>query len=625
MPKSVLKIIILILLNLSLFEKAWCDTHFQIYLDHQVGKSSFPNSENFSDTENTIHIPYFDGTVWFKVEVSPQHGDSKRFLAFTTPLSGLMTLYYMGQNGNWVEHARTGSSLAWSDRHVKSYYAIFELPQSIISNGGEVLIRREGHHLFDGKIEFLSQEDVKELDFKKTSLFFFYYGALIALLFYNLFLYIYGRERVYGQYVIFLTSVSLAAGTASGALDRFFDGWFIPSEYLLMFSSFATMMAAVFSRKFIDSEKYLPSWDKYFKWLGIIPMILFFIYIFFNSSITVRAYLGVIIDIIIPVIMLTTIGTSILAMKKGSPLAKFYLMSWVVLFLGVMLYLGGVHGVISKSIITDGGLMFGNIGEMLLLSMALAYRMNYIQLEKQEMEQKAKDKERYKRLVRVLCHDIANPLSIITSYTARIIKKGPVDPAIQISMAEKIQKASGIIEDLLVRVRNFESLDSKKELHLLPVYFKHIITESEFLLQEKLKEKNIELIYDQNEIDLWVLAERSSLLNNVMINILTNSIKFSNINSQIEIKVQRVDQLVQVTIRDFGVGMKKQELDQFSMLGQIDTKPGTSGEKGTGLGMSLMKSYMELFKGHVAIQSVSAEDSQNETGTTITLTFLASE
>lgn len=596
-----------------------------VHKSEERNHRKFPNESDFKEISNKVQIPYFDGLVWIKIKLNKREVREELFLNFSSPLSGTLTLFEKGEEGNWVEVAKTGSAFMWSQRDVKSYHGTFKLKSEYFENGDEILVKRDGHHLFDADIEVLTKEQFQKKEFESSAIFFFYYGSLISLILYNLFLYVYGKEQVYGIYVVFLASVALAAGTASGAMDRICDGWFVPSEYLLLFSSFATFMAAAFSRKFLDTEKYLPKWDRYFKWTPIIPMIPFTIYTFFQSSIEVRANLGFAIDIIIPIVMISCIVTSVLSLKSGSPLAKFYLLSWIVLLLGVSFYLLGLHGQLNHNILTQSGIMLGNIGEMLLLSMALAYRINYIQIENLEMKQKALDKERYQRLVRVLCHDISNPLSIITSYAARIVKKGSLDPEKQVIMAEKIQKASQIIEDLLLRVRNFESLDHSKNLNLLPVYLKHIMSEAEFILQEKLNEKNIKLDYNPNEVDCWVIAERSSLLNNVIINLLSNSIKFSKPNSSILLSVVKNGEKLTLSIKDHGVGMTNETIANFLNTGHIETRLGTSGEKGTGLGMSLMKSYMNLYQGEVVIKSTSVEIDKENSGTQIDLVFRASE
>ncbi|PIQ61623.1 MAG: hypothetical protein COW00_03395 [Bdellovibrio sp. CG12_big_fil_rev_8_21_14_0_65_39_13] len=620
---SLLALFISFAASFSLFARENSLSNLEFFFDKSKKADGFYNSRDFIPIPKSgINIPYNQGNVWIKGRITSQdiNDHQTHYLVLTSPLTGKITLYLM-QEGGWKEQARSGSALSWRERDVSTYYGTFKVPVSFIQKGGEFLIKREGHHLLEAKILFLTEDEFRELENEKTYIFIFYGGAVFALLIYNMFLFFYGKENIYGIYVGFLIVVASAAATAVGAMDALFRGFIVPSEYLLLFSSAATSLSVVFTRHFIDFRTYLPRVDKFIKWLPLLPMSIFFIYLFLNSSAEVRATLGVVIDIIIPVVLLSLITCSIFAYRNGSPLAKFYLLSWGVLTSGVLFYLAGLHGLITVSAFSQAGILLGNLGEMLLLSLALAHRMALMETEKKEMELNVKDKERYKRLVRVLCHDIANPLSIITSYAQMIVKKKEVSPEKNHMMAEKIQKASFIIEELLIRVRNYESLDATKNLQLLPVYLKHVMSEAEFLLQEKLKEKDIQLEYDKKLFDCWVLAERSSLLNNVIINILTNAIKFSEPHSQISIDVKNSNNKVQISISDRGVGMDSDQLNEFNLSGQIESRSGTKGESGTGLGMGLVKSYMKMYKGDVQIASVSQAINAKECGTTVTLTL----
>lgn len=598
-------------------------SNLEISIDESHSLKPFYNSREFSPLKDfKVHIPYTDAVVWIKGKISPKNLGlfDHYYLVLTSPLSGKLTLYLL-QEGGWTEYKQTGSSIHWDKRDVSTYYGAFNIPNNVIEKGGEFLIKREGHHLLEAEILLLSELEFKKIDIQKTYLFIFYGGAVFALLIYNMFLFFYGKEKIYGIYVLFLLVVSGAAATACGAMDSLVRFGFVPSEYLLLFSSGATALSVVFTRYFVDFKTYLSKYDPYLKWLPVLPMTVFFIYLFFNSSPHVRAVAGVAIDIIIPVVLVILISFSVVAFRRGSPLAKFYLLSWVVLTAGVFFYLAGLHGLIPDSALSQAGILLGNLGEMLLLSLALAHRMTLMETEKKEMELNLKEKERYKRLVRVLCHDIANPLSIITSYAQLIVKKKEISPEKNHNMAEKIHKASSIIEELLIRVRNYESLDATKNLQLLPVYLKHVMSEAEFLLQEKLREKDIQLDYDKSKFDCWVLAERSSLLNNVIINIFTNAIKFSEPHSVINIDINHIQNKIMIIISDHGVGMNKDQLDEFNLSGQIESRSGTQGESGTGLGMGLMRSYMKMYHGEIQISSISESVDKEKSGTTITLTL----
>ena len=107
-------------------------------------------------------------------------------------------------------------------------------------------------------------------------------------------------------------------------------------------------------------------------------------------------------------------------------------------------------------------------------------------------------------------------------------------------------------------------------------------------------------------------------------NIISNSIKFSPENSHIDFHGEIKNDKMILTIQDHGVGIKKEHLDKFYSSGIIQSQKGTSGETGTGYGLSLIFTYMELYNGQVQIESQtgdSNDSSNSNSGTRFILTF----
>ncbi len=568
--------------------------------------------------DHQIHTTYSEGIFWLR-GTFPSEVVNSNYLVLSSPLTGKLTLYIQDERGQWQLHGVTGSAIEWEKRSTPSYFAAFKVDPNLA--GRDFILKRDGHHLLDASLMLMSGEEFEKLESERSNILLFYAGAAFALLIYNIFLFSICRERVYGLYSAFIFVLMGTSLNVTGGLDYLIAGAIVPSEYLMLFSSASVFFAILFSRKFVEFSKYAPKFDYWSKRITFFPVFIFFTYLFFNSSIKVRALLGFAIDATIVITLLFLVVGSMLAHRKGSPMAKFYLYSWVVLVLGVFIYVGGVHGLFRNSLYTQWGVLAGNLGEMLLLSLALAYRMRVIEAERTEMEVRARDKERYQRLVRVLCHDISNPLSVVKNYATLMERKSERQPEKMKPMAQKVSRASLIIEDLILRVRNFEALEHEQKLNLSPINLKDIISEASFLAAQKITAKQIELDYKSEQLDIFVLAEKTSLLANVVMNAISNAIKFSDIGGVIEIKTRLLGDSVELSISDRGLGMGSEQLENFRLRGQVEVKRGTSGERGSGLGMNLMKSYMDLYQGSIAIVSTPRGSEVQNSGTTIFLTF----
>jgi signal transduction histidine kinase/ligand-binding sensor domain-containing protein len=92
-------------------------------------------------------------------------------------------------------------------------------------------------------------------------------------------------------------------------------------------------------------------------------------------------------------------------------------------------------------------------------------------------------------------------------------------------------------------------------------------------------------------------------------NLVSNAIKFTPETNSIIVDAVRQGALVSIRIKDHGVGMTKQEIDNIFTLDNPIVKKGTSSEKGTGLGLLLCKKFVELNHGQLLIESKPGEGS----------------
>ncbi|MGB0430858.1 MAG: sensor histidine kinase, partial [Bacteroidia bacterium] len=113
--------------------------------------------------------------------------------------------------------------------------------------------------------------------------------------------------------------------------------------------------------------------------------------------------------------------------------------------------------------------------------------------------------------------------------------------------------------------------------------------------------KNIKLENNINS-NIYVLADKN-MLKTVFRNLITNAIKFSNRNSKVTINAKLIENNVEISIMDQGIGMNNNTLDNLFKVGIKTTRPGTSNEKGSGLGLILCKDFIEKNAGKIWAES----------------------
>ena len=98
-----------------------------------------------------------------------------------------------------------------------------------------------------------------------------------------------------------------------------------------------------------------------------------------------------------------------------------------------------------------------------------------------------------------------------------------------------------------------------------------------------------------------------------MKNLISNSIKYSDKNSKVVINVENINNKATLNISDKGIGIDKNTLSNiFSIHNDKDSRFGTEGERGTGIGLILSKTFVDMNNGDIWIESEEGK------GTTVT-------
>ena len=125
------------------------------------------------------------------------------------------------------------------------------------------------------------------------------------------------------------------------------------------------------------------------------------------------------------------------------------------------------------------------------------------------------------------------------------------------------------------------------------------IRQSILLLEPKFKEKNISLNIN---IDDCTLVGNKEMLSHVWLNLLGNSIKFTNKNGVIGVNVKKKSDNIVITFSDNGIGISESAISKiFDKFYQGDTSHAT---KGNGLGLTMVKKIVELHSGTITCESV---------------------
>lgn len=121
--------------------------------------------------------------------------------------------------------------------------------------------------------------------------------------------------------------------------------------------------------------------------------------------------------------------------------------------------------------------------------------------------------------------------------------------------------------------------------------------------------KNIDIIFDTNEEEV-IMSIDPDKIERIILNLMSNAIKFSQENTNIYVTVEKSQDTLMCSVKDTGIGMEQKHLDNiFERFTQIDDIMVRKNE-GSGIGLSLVKSFINLHGGDIKVKSSVGEGSE---------------
>ena len=232
-----------------------------------------------------------------------------------------------------------------------------------------------------------------------------------------------------------------------------------------------------------------------------------------------------------------------------------------------------------------------------------------------EQNQKIED------LFRVLFHDLANTLGRLS--IGLTLAKSNEQDSVRARGIEISTEATNSMLEITQNIRKLYAVRHGK-VSLTPVLtpLTDAVDYVQAVYAREIREKNLTIAYDREKNSgVNLLVEPVSFKNQVLGNIISNAVKFSRDGGTISISVTPLEKhLFSIEIRDNGIGMPESMIQCLFDLSKKTSRPGTKGEPGTGFGMYIMKSYMEMYDGQVSVESLEARK-DSPSGTVVRLTL----
>jgi signal transduction histidine kinase/ligand-binding sensor domain-containing protein len=215
----------------------------------------------------------------------------------------------------------------------------------------------------------------------------------------------------------------------------------------------------------------------------------------------------------------------------------------------------------------------------------------------------------------IIAHDLRNPFQAMVGYSDMLVNdfKDISEEELQ-GRLETMQSSSMKLLELTNNLLTWASLQTGKiKSEPSIVQLNTILEKNFYLFEQSALQKNIKIVIESNE-PVTIFADQN-MIDTIIRNLISNAMKFTNPNGEIELNLINEKGSAVLTVRDNGIGMDKDILANLFTIEINSSREGTELEQGSGLGLLLCKEMVDKNKGEIFLESAVGE------GTLVTVEF----
>ncbi|MBR2275866.1 MAG: amino acid permease, partial [Lachnospiraceae bacterium] len=269
-----------------------------------------------------------------------------------------------------------------------------------------------------------------------------------------------------------------------------------------------------------------------------------------------------------------------------------------------------------QMVMADHVLTRNSVIQMILIVASLAIMLSiYTTISNREKQSEvekeaAQESDRAKTVfLSNMSHDIRTPMNAIIGYINLAEREDMTLPQIR----EYLTKIKGSSQHLLALINDVLEMSriesGKMELEPIAVDLRKAIGEVKDLFSTQMSEKNIDFTVDTSHIKNSHVYCDKNRLNRVLLNLVSNAYKFTPEEGSVSVRVWEIDNeeegvgKYELRVKDSGIGMSEEFAAKVFEAFERERTSTVSGIQGTGLGMSITKSIVDLMGGDISVQT----------------------
>jgi len=199
-----------------------------------------------------------------------------------------------------------------------------------------------------------------------------------------------------------------------------------------------------------------------------------------------------------------------------------------------------------------------------------------------------------------ISHELRTPLTAITGWGETLSYSEDLDDSTKKGLAiilKEARRLTKLVEELL----EFTMIeDGRFTLNIMDIEIASELEDAIYTFRELLHQDELEFDYHHDLDDAVIIPGDSNRLKQVFLNIFDNALKYGREGKRIEVYIGKFDDVIAITIRDFGPGVADDELDNLKMKFY---KGSNSKERGSGIGLAVCEEIIKYHGGNLELSN----------------------
>jgi len=392
--------------------------------------------------QKILNLGFTRSNYWLKINIISKSQQVKDwFLELAYPHIDYVAFYFLDTNGQYrISHS--GDSLPYSQREIDYHHCIFRLrtlPEQRITLF--LNVKTEGS--LQLPLYLWTPESFVEKVNNEQVIIGVYYGALLVMVLYNIFLFMAVRDRCFIYYVVFIISYVFFQLSLNGHGFEYLwpnAAWWA-NRSIPFFIGLLGFWGARFSSIFLSNESPLPIVSLPITVVGYLGLAIMIFSLSGSNDLLIR--LAVVYSAIFAIILM---ATGCISYYRGNHSARYYLMAWFVFLVGSIAYTAKTTGLLPVTFTTEYSAQIGSAFMVLLLSLGLADRIYSMRkknaLEKAEAIQNHQESIKEKKETTISQKKTSETLEIKSSNIVSIADQLKKNAEIMNNQAENVAGSS---------------------------------------------------------------------------------------------------------------------------------------------------------------------------------------